>query len=65
MIDKLFFGYSGAKRHKIDLSESIIHSGSILEEYLIAIPAEEYQKIKKTKYENLNFLSGRKGRVIH
>jgi hypothetical protein len=34
---------------------------------LVAISAEEYQKIRKTKYENLslNFLSGRKGRVIH
>lgn len=38
-----------------------------LEEYQIPITVEEYQKVRKTKYEDLslNFLLGRKGRVIH
>ncbi|MFX0091501.1 MAG: hypothetical protein ACFFBD_07035 [Candidatus Hodarchaeota archaeon] len=37
------------------------------EEYQIPITSEEYQKIVKTKYEDLrlNFLMGRKARVIH
>lgn len=41
--------------------------GDILEEYQIPITLEEYQAIRKTKYEDLslNFLLGRKGRVIH
>jgi len=51
------------------LFERINHTLEVdtLEEYQIPISAEEYQKIRKTKYENLslNFLSGRKGRVIH
>ena len=51
------------------LFERINHTLGVdtLEEYQIPISEEEYQKIRKTKYENLslNFLSGRKGRVIH
>lgn len=39
----------------------------ILEEYQIPITIDEYQAITKTPYEDLSldFLSGRKGRVIH
>jgi hypothetical protein len=38
-----------------------------LEEYQIPITVDEYQEIRKTQYEalSLNFLSGRKARVIY
>ncbi|MBN1428862.1 MAG: hypothetical protein JXB07_10795 [Anaerolineae bacterium] len=46
---------------------SFTGDNDILEEYQLPITNEEYQKILKTKYQDLslNFLLGRKCRVIH